>query len=60
MKVVLVDNYDRGIRADTLIAEGLSLDGAEALAAEKNARCPDYDFYRVVAEDYVLFPGFEP
>lgn len=57
MKVIRVDNFGRETRSHQLIAEGLTLEAAEAMAEELNnkERHDSDDFYRVVPQDYELY-----
>lgn len=59
MKVIAVDNYDRSIVPDKLIAgPGLSKQDAKTIASALNGSYPSHIhewFYRAVEDDYKLF-----
>lgn len=61
MKVICVYNFDRETRSDRLIADNLTPEAAEALAAERNAKAGKHseDFFRAVPDDHKLFT-FQP
>ena len=57
MKIISVDNYDRGIHNDRLIAENVDEHYAHSIAKALNTLEPNItpNFFRAVPDDYVLF-----
>lgn len=61
MKIVKVDNYDREIYDDVLIAENVHKGYGELIIKllNDNPRRYDCDYFKLVKDDYQLFK-FEP
>lgn len=61
MKIVLTDNYDRGFDPETLVSNiSISNEAAESIVEYLNRRRSDREWFKVVDDDYVLDPGFQP
>ncbi len=62
MKVVDTDNHGSDYPDEKFVSESLSLEDAKALADKLNIGCDKWSsrYHKVVEDDYVLQPSFEP
>lgn len=62
MRIVNTDNFGGDYPNETFVLWPLSKDRAQRIADILNEDAGDYSprFYKVVENDYVLQPGFEP
>lgn len=65
MKIISTDNHGSDYPDEKVIAEGIiHIPFADCMCAALNAKyCPDSfsrRYYKVVPDDYILRPGFEP
>lgn len=61
MKIIRVDNYDRGFITPVVVREGLSKIEAERIAEEMNSYESEFseDYYMVVEDDYkIINPNY--
>ena len=61
MKIIDTDNYGGDYPDETVIAANITNKRfADTMCQALNDKFCDHRFYKVVEDDYVLQPGFEP